>query len=268
MRLLDCFAEAARGEMDFAPVAFGAVGAEEGLEEGGAGGFWLLVFWGMGEGREGGGIYLRGAGQRALKRMFSRAWTMASSRVRARTAPLLLCCVSSINNPECRERIKETVDIHPSMTDRKNHSNKENEEKSIPSGISQLGRRAPHQRHHTRRINHTAPRFPKLPHAHHRILAPPPHALDVDPHGQIPNLLLRLQGVAIFRVHDASVVEHDVDAAPGVEEGDGGADVGFAGDVAGVGLEGLGGGRQGGVNGVDFFEGGGEGGGGDVEHED
>ena len=60
--------------------------------------FRLLIFWGMGgregklgEGRGGGGgIYLRGAGQRALKRMSSRAWTMASSRVRARTAPLLL----------------------------------------------------------------------------------------------------------------------------------------------------------------------------------
>lgn len=72
MRLLDGFAEAARREMDLAPVAFGAVGAEEGLEEGGAGGFWLLVSFvfffflggsgdgvvrrirGEGEGREGG----------------------------------------------------------------------------------------------------------------------------------------------------------------------------------------------------------------------
>lgn len=32
--------------------------------------------------------YLRGAGQRELKRKPSRAWTMASSRVMARTAPL------------------------------------------------------------------------------------------------------------------------------------------------------------------------------------
>ncbi len=173
--------------------------------------------------------------------MSSRAWTMASSRVRARTAPLLL--VFRQSEPHTQKKGEK--------------SNNENEEKSIPSGISQLGRRAPHQRHHTRRVNHTPPRFPKLPHTHHRILAPPPHALDVDPHGQIPNLLLRLQGVAVARVHDARVVEHDVHAAPGVEQGDGGADVGFAGDVAGVGLEGLGGGRQGGVNGVDFFEGGG-----------
>ena len=106
MRLLDGFAEAARREMNLAPVAFGAVGAEEGLEEGGAGGFFVsfcLVFFGgggeeEGRGKEGGeregegegGKYLRGAGQRALKRMSSRAWTMASSRVRARTAPLLL----------------------------------------------------------------------------------------------------------------------------------------------------------------------------------
>ncbi len=57
MRLLDGFAEAARREMDFAPVAFGAVGAEEGLEEGGAVGFFCLVLgvWGMGRGEEGEG---------------------------------------------------------------------------------------------------------------------------------------------------------------------------------------------------------------------
>ena len=68
-------------------------------------------------------------------------------------------------------------------------------------------------------------------------------------------------------MHDSGVVEHDVHAAPGVESGDGGGDVGFFGDVAYLGGEFLGGGL-GGVDGVDFLESAGEGGGGYVGHED
>ena len=68
-------------------------------------------------------------------------------------------------------------------------------------------------------------------------------------------------------MHDSGVVEHDVHAAPGVESGHSGGDVGFFGDVAGLGGEFLGGG-QGGVDGVDFLDSGGEGGGGYVSHED
>lgn len=84
--------------------------------------------WGVGEGGkrgdgvEGGRIYLRGAGQRALKRMFSRAWTMASSRVRARTAPLLLCFRQSSRSGMRRTNERDnTVDIHPSIDDRPQH---------------------------------------------------------------------------------------------------------------------------------------------------
>ena len=124
----------------------------------------------------------------------------------------------------------------------------------IPSSISQLGRRTPHQSNHTRRINHTPLLLSKLPHTHHRILTPPPHALDINPHGQIPNLLFRLNGVGVLSVHDPGVVEHDIDAAPGIELVNGGGDVGFFADVAGEGFEGLVGGN--GDYGMEFFDGG------------
>lgn len=64
------------------------------------------------------------------------------------------------------------------------------------------------------------------------MLTPIPHALDIDTLGQIPDLLRRVHGVCIVSVHDAGVVEHDVNAAPGVEMLDDGFDVGFFGDVA------------------------------------
>jgi hypothetical protein len=39
-------------------------------------------------------------------------------------------------------------------------------------------------------------------------------------------------------VHDARVVEDDVEAAPGIEVLDGGLDVGFLGDIAELGSKG------------------------------
>lgn len=137
----------------------------------------------------------------------------------------------------------------------------------IPRRISQLWRRAPNQPDYTRRVDHTPLLLPKLPHTHHRILAPPPHALDIDAHSEIPDLLLRGDGVGVVGVHDPCVVEHDVDAAPGVEVGDCGCDVGFLGYVAEKGFELLGGG-EGGKDGVDFFKGGGKKRLGDISHED
>lgn len=100
------------------------------------------------------------------------------------------------------------------------------------------------------------------------MLAPPPHALDVDAHGQIPDPLLGVHRIVVVGVHDARVVEHDVHAAPGVQVGDGGRDFGFARDVAGKGFDALCGRVEGGEDGVDFGEGGGKGGGGDVGHQD
>ena len=127
--------------------------------------------------------------------------------------------------------------------------------------IRQLRRRAPHQRHHTRRINHAPPALPKPAHTHHRMLTPKPHPLHVDIVSQIPDFLGGVDGVGVGGVHDACVVEHYVHAAPGVEVGARGGDGGFGGDVAGDGFDAAAGVVVVGDEFLDFFEG-------DVGHED
>ena len=103
--------------------------------------------------------------------------------------------------------------------------------------IRQLRRRTTDQSNHTRSVDDASPLLPMLPHTEHRMLAPEPPALDVNVVGQIPDLLGGIDGVRVVAVHDAGVVEHDVNAAPGVEVRDHGGDVGFFGDVAFDGLE-------------------------------
>jgi len=63
------------------------------------------------------------------------------------------------------------------------------------------------------------------------VLAAVPDALDVDVLGEVPDVFGGGDGVGVVGVHYAGVVEHDVDAAPGVEGFYGGLDVGFFGDV-------------------------------------
>jgi hypothetical protein len=85
--LLDGLAESAAREVDLAAVALGLVVAEPVLEE------WCalseLVTRRQNMISQVGGTHLRGAGQSELKRKPSLACTIASSRVRASTAPLL-----------------------------------------------------------------------------------------------------------------------------------------------------------------------------------
>lgn len=103
--------------------------------------------------------------------------------------------------------------------------------------IRKLRRRRPNNSHHARRVNNAPLCLPVPPQRAHGVLAAVPHALDVDPHREVPDGVGRLLGVAVLGVHDARVVEHDVDAAPRVQVVDGGLDVGFLGDVGGLGLE-------------------------------
>ena len=42
-----------------------------------------------------------------------------------------------------------------------------------------------------------------LAHREDRVLAPPPHALEVNLHREVPNLLLGVERVVVRRVHDA-----------------------------------------------------------------
>lgn len=98
--------------------------------------------------------------------------------------------------------------------------------------VRQLRRRAAHQRDHAGGVDDAADFLAVPPHAEHGVLAAEPDALDVDIVGQIPDLFRGVYGVGVVGVHDAGVVEHDVDAAPGVEVFDHGFDVGFFGHVA------------------------------------
>lgn len=103
-----------------------------------------------------------------------------------------------------------------------------------------------------------------LSHTQHRILTPPPHTLHIDLHRQIPDAFLSANRIGVICMHDASIIEHDVDASPGVEMGDCSRDVGFAADVAREGFEA---GGEGGEDRTDFGDGRVQEGGGDVGHE-
>lgn len=76
------------------------------------------------------------------------------------------------------------------------------------------------------------------------VLAAEPDALDVDVLGQVPDLLGRVDGVGVVGVHDARVVEDDVQAAPRINVVDGGLDGGLGRDVDDLALEHSAGGRQ------------------------
>ena len=77
-----------------------------------------------------------------------------------------------------------------------------------------LGRSSTHDRDETRRVDY-APTWGQtllwvslvLSHSEDAVFAPPPNALDVDLHGQIPDLLFRVQRVVVFGVHDPGIVK-------------------------------------------------------------
>lgn len=82
------------------------------------------------------------------------------------------------------------------------------------SRTSQLGRRGAHESDEARGVDDAAAHAEALAlvggvlaHREDRVLAPPPHALDVDVHGQIPDALLRVERVVVVGVHDPGVVE-------------------------------------------------------------
>jgi hypothetical protein len=72
------------------------------------------------------------------------------------------------------------------------------------------------------------------------MLAAKPHALDVDRLREIPDLLRRVDSISVVGMHDAGIVEEDIQAAPGVNVLDHSLDVGFFGDIGDFGIELLG----------------------------
>ncbi len=74
-------------------------------------------------------------------------------------------------------------------------------------------------------------------HTHNRMLASKPHAFHIDIMCQVPDLFWRVYSICIICVHDACIVENDIDATPGVEVRDHSCDIRFFRDVTFDGLE-------------------------------
>ena len=103
------------------------------------------------------------------------------------------------------------------------NSNKSHICGSKPTGrlTSKLRCSRTHERHETRRVDDASASLEALLCVHgvvlHRndgVFAAPPDAFEVDLHRQVPDFLLRVQRVIVFRVHNTSVIElnaHPVD---------------------------------------------------------
>lgn len=84
---------------------------------------------------------------------------------------------------------------------------------------------------HGGRVNDAALCLAVFPERANSMLGAVPHTLDVDVHGQVPNVVGAFFGIAILGVHDAGVVEHDINAAPAIDYGDSSLDLVLFGDI-------------------------------------
>lgn len=135
---------------------------------------------------------------------------------------------------------------------------------TLASRIRQLRRRRTHKRNKARSVDNTTLGLLVPTHTQHSMLTAKPHALNINTLRQIPDLLGCIDGIGIVGVHDARIVEDHVHAAPAILGLDHGLHVGFFGDVAADGFEAVCIGNYF----LHFGEGFGEGGLGDVGHED
>lgn len=103
---------------------------------------------------------------------------------------------------------------------------------ALAGRVRELRRRAADERDDARRVDDAGVGLAVPPHAQHGVLAPEPHALDVDRVCQVPDGLGRVDGVGVRCVHDAGIIEHDVNAAPAVDVCHGCRDLRFLGHVA------------------------------------
>jgi hypothetical protein len=110
------------------------------------------------------------------------------------------------------------------------------ENRALAGCVCELRRGRSDEADNTRGVDDARLVLAVLAEAQHGMLAAEPHALDVDGLGQVPDLLGGVDGVVVVGVHDARVVEDDVQTAPGVDGGDHGLDVGLLGHVADLGV--------------------------------
>ena len=90
------------------------------------------------------------------------------------------------------------------------------QDSAFASSVGQLGCGAPHQGDHTSRVDDATSGLLVAAHALNGVLASKPHTLDVDVMRHVPYLLGGINGVGIVGVHDSSVVEDHVGAAPAI----------------------------------------------------
>ena len=96
---------------------------------------------------------------------------------------------------------------------------RQRQHRSLASRVRQLWRCTPHQSNHTRSVDDASIRLLVPTHTQHRMLASKPDSLDVNAVSEIPDFLGSIDRICVVGVHDSSIVEHDIDAAPGVEMG-------------------------------------------------
>lgn len=103
---------------------------------------------------------------------------------------------------------------------------------TLGSGICQLGGSSADEGHDGSSVDDAALGLVVAAQSENGVLAAEPYTFYVDVLGQVPDGLGGVDGVVVLGVHDAGVVEDDVEAAPGVDGFNEGLDVGFFGDVA------------------------------------
>jgi hypothetical protein len=136
--------------------------------------------------------------------MPSRAWTIASSLVIARTAPCTSVSPRSVSH----------LVNQPSRQYLWGHRQRRFFRKENDRITCQLGCGGTHNRDKTCGVDDT-PTLGQtllrvglvLPHSEDGVFASPPNALDVNLHGQIPDLLFRVQSVVVPGVHNPGVVK-------------------------------------------------------------
>lgn len=88
---------------------------------------------------------------------------------------------------------------------------------TLASCIRNLRCSSANNSNHAGCVDDAALGFAMLPQRPHSVLGAVPNTLDIDIESQVPDSIGALLRVTILGVHDAGVIEHDINAAPGVE---------------------------------------------------
>lgn len=97
------------------------------------------------------------------------------------------------------------------------HLTGEGKNGALASGIRDLRCSSANNGNHTGCVDDAALGLPMLPQRPHSVLGAIPNALDIDIESQIPDSAGALLRVTILGVHDAGVIEHDINTTPGIK---------------------------------------------------